>query len=71
LNQYKLMHSKKNTVTIYGSGGKTASGSAMGALQALKHVTSFEPRPLTKSEIALLRRAKSEIGRRVRELAHG
>lgn len=51
------------------SGGKVASLSTMTALQALKRVTSSEPRRLSASEIALLRQSKREVGARVRELA--
>ena len=43
----------------------------MTALQALKHVTSSEPRRLTAYEIELLRQSKREVGARVRELAGG
>lgn len=72
------MNSNKNTEKTFGIGGKPASvsmqlrrdksGSATTALQALKHVTSSEPRRLTASEIVLLRQSKKEVGERVREL---
>lgn len=62
------MNSKRYMVKTLNNGGKTVSGSATPALQALKHVTSSEPRRLTASEIVLLRQSKKEVGDRVREL---
>jgi len=50
------------------NGGKTDSASTLTALQSLKHVTCSKPRPLTESEIELLRQSKVEIAMRVNEL---
>lgn len=50
------------------SGGVQLSTSAMSALQSLKRVISSTPRPLTASEVELLRRSKDEVAKRVKLL---
>ena len=51
------------------TGGKSVSASVMSALQTLRGFTYETPRPLSASEIELLRQAKAEIAARVEELS--
>lgn len=63
------MNCAKNMGTNSNIGGKSASASGMSALQTLRGSTYETPRPLSASEIALLRQAKAEIAARVEELS--
>jgi hypothetical protein len=59
----------KTMDTNLNTGGKSVSGSGMSALQTLRGFTCETPRPLSASEIELLRQAKAEIAARVEELS--
>ncbi len=62
------MNSEKNTEQNWKPGGTPALASGMTALQMLRQVTYSGPRPLTASEIELLRKSKKEISDRVQHL---
>jgi len=55
--------------TTLKNSGKSVSASGMSALQTLRGSTYETPRPLSASEIELLRQAKAEVAARVEELA--
>ena len=59
----------KTMETTLHTGGKSVSDSGMSALQTLRGSTYETPRPLSASEIELLRQAKAEIAARVEELS--
>jgi hypothetical protein len=63
------MSSVKTMDTTLNTGGKSVLVSGMSALQTLRGSTYETPRPLSASEIELLRHAKAEIAARVEELS--
>ena len=63
------MNFAKTMDTTLSTGGKSVSASGMSALQTLRGLTFETPRPLSASEIELLRQAKAEIAARVEELS--
>lgn len=63
------MNCAKSIETNSNLAGESVSDSGMSALQTLRGSIYETPRPLSASEIELLRQAKAEIAARVEELS--